>query len=66
MLTGSTTLTPYDPMTLFDDTEKTSAVYGRAKFGFDAWGVPVSGVAGVRLVRTEQTLRGNSGTSRPT
>ena len=60
MLTGSTALTPYDPMTLFDDTEKTSALYGRAKFGFDAWGVPVSGVAGLRVVRTEQTLRGNS------
>ena len=60
MLTGSTALTPYDPMTLFDDTEKTSAIYGRAKFGFDALGVPVSGVAGVRVVRTEQTLRGNS------
>ena len=40
MLTGSTALTPYDPMTLFDDTEKTSAIYGRAKFGFDALGVP--------------------------
>ncbi len=60
MLTGSTALTPYDPPSLFDDTEKTSALYGRAKFGFDAWGVPVSGVAGLRVVRTEQTLRGNS------
>jgi len=60
MLTGSTALTPYDPMTLFNDTEKTSSIYGRLKFGFDAMGVPISGVAGVRWVRTEQTLRGNS------
>ena len=60
MLTGSNALTAYDPMTLFNDTEKTSSVYGRAKFGFDAYGIPFSGVAGVRVVRTSQTLRGNS------
>ncbi|MEH0166648.1 TonB-dependent receptor [Paucibacter sp. JuS9] len=60
MLTGSTALTAYDPMTLFDDEEKTSAVYGKTKFGFNAGGVPVSGVAGLRLVRTQQHLMGNS------
>jgi iron complex outermembrane recepter protein len=60
MLTGSTALTPYDPMTLFDDTEKTEAIYGKTKFGMKVAGVPVSGVAGVRLVNTKQHLFGNS------
>jgi TonB-dependent receptor len=60
MLTGSTALTAYDPMTLFDDKETTSAVYGRTKFGFNAFGTPITGVAGLRLVRTEQHLNGNS------
>ncbi|MBT9493193.1 MAG: TonB-dependent receptor [Paucibacter sp.] len=60
MLTGSTALTAFDPMTLFNDTEKTSAAYGRTKFGFKAFGLPITGVAGVRVVRTEQQLSGNS------
>jgi len=60
LLTGSTALTAYDPMTLFDDTETTKALYGRTKFGFDAAGVPVTGVFGLRVVQTEQQLMGNS------
>ena len=60
LLTGSTALTAYDPMTLFDDKETTTAAYGRTKFGFNAGGVPVSGVAGLRVVRTSQHLMGNS------
>ena len=57
---GNGALTPYDPMTLFDDSETTQAVYGRTKFGFDAAGVPVSGVFGLRVVTTKQSLMGNS------
>lgn len=60
LLTGSSALTAYDPMTRFDDTETTSAAYGRLKFGFDAFGKPVSGVFGLRAVRTKQDLQGNS------
>ena len=60
MLTGSTELTPYDPMTLFDDSEKTGALYGKTKFGTKVAGVPLSGVAGVRVVRTQQSLFGYS------
>ena len=60
LLTGSTALTAYDPMTLFDDSETTQALYGRTKFGFKAWDIPISGVAGLRVVRTEQHLKGNS------
>lgn len=57
---GNGALTPYDPMTLFDDEETTKAVFGRVKFGFDAGSVPVSGVFGVRVVQTDQALMGNS------
>jgi TonB-dependent receptor len=60
MLTGSTALTPYDPMALFDDVETTKALYGRLKFGLDVGSVPVSGVFGLRVVQTDQELRGNS------
>ncbi|KQV96175.1 TonB-dependent receptor [Pelomonas sp. Root1237] len=57
---GNGALTAYDPMTLFDDSETTQAIYGRTKFGFNAGGVPVTGVFGLRVVRTEQKLMGNS------
>jgi iron complex outermembrane receptor protein len=60
MLTGSEALTSYDPMTLFDDEETTEALYAKTKFGFNLANIPLTGVAGVRLVRTEQQLKGNS------
>lgn len=60
LITGSEAETPYDPLTYFDDDEKTTAVYGKAKFGFDLGGVPITGTAGLRIVRTDQTLHGNS------
>ena len=59
-LTGSAALTAYDPVSLFDGEEKTGVIYGKSKFGFNVAGLPVSGVAGVRMVRTEQHLVGNS------
>lgn len=59
ILTGSSAAKGVDPLSYFDDVEKTSSIYAKAKFEFDM-GVPVSGVLGARFVRTEQTLRGNS------
>jgi len=60
LITGSSAETPYDPLTFFDINERTQAAYGRAKFGFDLGGVDITGVAGLRVVRTEQKLNGNS------
>ncbi|WEF33908.1 TonB-dependent receptor [Pseudoduganella chitinolytica] len=58
--TGSTTPNPEDPLSYYADIEKTQALYGKADIAFDAWSVPVDGSVGVRAVRTEQDLRGNS------
>ncbi|MEJ7806719.1 MAG: TonB-dependent receptor, partial [Telluria sp.] len=59
ILTGSSDAKGIDPLSYFDDVEKTSAMYAKTKFAFHM-GVPISGVLGARFVRTEQTLRGNS------
>lgn len=48
-----------DPGMYFSDVEKTYAGYVQAKIGGDMGATPWSGVVGLRLVRTEQTLGGN-------
>jgi iron complex outermembrane receptor protein len=57
---GDASPRPDDPLSYFADRERTSAAYGKLKFGFDLGGFPVDGVAGVRLVRTKQTISGYS------
>ncbi|WP_426105421.1 TonB-dependent receptor [Massilia sp. TSP1-1-2] len=59
ILTGSSAALGADPLSYYDDVEKTSAIYLKTKFKFQA-GVPISGVLSSRLVRTEQVLSGNS------
>lgn len=49
-----------DPGMFFSDVEKTFAGYVQSKIGGDLGSVPWSGVVGLRLVRTEQTLGGNN------
>jgi iron complex outermembrane receptor protein len=49
-----------DPGMYFSDVEKTYAGYVQSKIGGDLGSTPWSGVVGLRLVRTEQTLGGNS------
>jgi TonB-dependent receptor len=49
-----------DPGMFFSDIEKTYAGYVQSKIGGDVGSVPWSGVVGLRLVRTEQTLGGNN------
>jgi TonB-dependent receptor len=49
-----------DPGMFFSDVEKTYAGYVQTKIGGDLGSVPWSGVVGLRLVRTEQTLGGNN------
>jgi TonB-dependent receptor len=51
---------PDDPLSYYTDRETTSALYGKARIGFDAFGVPIDGTLGVRVVRTKQQITGNS------
>lgn len=60
ILTGNTAITLNDPLSYFSDVEKTSAIYGKVNFGFNFGGFPISGVAGARIVQTDQNLKGNS------
>ena len=48
-----------DPGSFFSDNEVTKALYIKAKMGGEIGSVPWSGVFGVRVVQTEQTLGGN-------
>jgi TonB-dependent receptor len=49
-----------DPGMFFSDVEKTLAGYVQTKIGGDLGAIPWSGVVGLRLVRTDQTLGGNN------
>lgn len=49
-----------DPGSFFSDVEKNFALYGKAKIGFDLGAIPVDGVLGVRVVKTESDLVGKS------
>jgi len=59
-VTGTTTPIGWDPSTYIEDLEKTYAWYGKAKFGSRLGNVPVDAVFGLRIVRTEENLIGNS------
>jgi TonB-dependent receptor len=59
-VTGSPVGRPDDPLSFYSDRETTTALYGKAKFGFDAMAIPVDGNFGVRVVRTNQKINGNS------
>lgn len=48
-----------DPGTFFSDEEITTALYLETEFGGEWGALPWSAAAGVRVVRTEQTLGGN-------
>ncbi|MFS2026435.1 TonB-dependent receptor [Massilia sp. CT11-137] len=51
---------PDDPLSFYTDRETSQAIYGKAKLGFDAFGVPIDATAGVRVVNTKQSVNGNS------
>jgi len=51
---------PDDPLSYYTFRETTNALYGKAKIGFDAFGIPVDGTVGLRVVRTRQDINGNS------
>lgn len=59
-VTGSAVDKPDDPLSYYSDRETTTALYGKAKVGTDVAGIPVDGSVGVRVVRTNQKINGNS------
>lgn len=59
-VTGSAAAKPLDPGSLFKDTEKSVAVYGKAKIATELGGIPIDGVLGVRVIKTDEDLEGNN------
>ncbi|HEU4816977.1 TonB-dependent receptor [Janthinobacterium sp.] len=59
-VTGSSAARAMDPGSFFKDTEKTYSIYTKAKVAFKLGAYPVDGTVGVRVVRTEQSLQGNT------
>ncbi|MDQ8205006.1 TonB-dependent receptor [Pelagicoccus sp. SDUM812003] len=51
-------LAPFNPAVAFDDTETTYAAYVQAGYGMDLGEMPLDGQIGVRVVKTELSLRG--------
>ncbi|HEX2099131.1 MAG TPA: TonB-dependent receptor, partial [Candidatus Synoicihabitans sp.] len=49
----------FDPTQSFTDTEKTYAAYAQARYETEVGGLPLDGLFGVRIVKTEQELEGN-------
>ncbi|EQB14808.1 TonB-dependent receptor [Novosphingobium lindaniclasticum] len=48
----------FDPINAFDGKENSFAAYGQFKYGFELGGVPIDGVAGVRVVNTWLSIDG--------
>jgi len=59
-VTGSSAARGIDPGSYFEDVEKNYALYTKAKVGFDVGGIPVDGVLGVRVTKTDAELVGKS------
>lgn len=60
MFNGTGAMTEEDKLSRFHNEEDTYAVYAKAKFGFEAGGIPFDGTAGVRVVHTKASLNGYS------
>jgi iron complex outermembrane receptor protein len=59
-VTGNSAAKAIDPASFFQDKERNYAFYGKAKIGFDMGAIPVDGVLGVRVSKTDEDLTGNS------
>ncbi|MYM94093.1 TonB-dependent receptor [Duganella vulcania] len=59
-VTGNAAAKALDPASFFQDKEKNLAFYGKAKIGFDMAGIPVDGVFGVRVTKTDEDLLANN------
>jgi TonB-dependent receptor len=49
-----------DPGSFFKETEKNYAIYLKSRVGFEAGTIPVDGVVGVRVTKTDSDLTGKS------
>lgn len=54
-------LDPFNPAVAFDDTETTYAAYAQVDYGVDVGDMPLDGQIGVRVVKTDLSLRGYDG-----
>ncbi|EEF23325.1 conserved hypothetical protein [Ricinus communis] len=59
-VTGSSTGKALDPGSFFADEEKNYALYGKAHVGWESAGIPIDGVLGMRITKTDSDLLGNS------
>jgi len=55
-----------NPAGINEQSEKTKAMFGQLRFGFDDWKYPVDGNVGVRYVKTEMEARGFTNFTPPT
>lgn len=60
MFNGTGAATGEDQLSNYSNQEDTYAMYGKAKYGFVAGGIPVQGTLGLRVVQTKSKLHGNS------
>lgn len=59
-VTGNPAAKGIDPGSFFKDVEKNYSMYVSGKLGFDMGAVPIDGVLGVRVTRTDSDLIGKS------
>ncbi|MES2325628.1 MAG: TonB-dependent receptor [Pseudomonadota bacterium] len=59
-VTGTSAPRGIDPGSFFSDEERNIAFYGKAKVGFSLGSIPVDGVLGVRVSKTDADLVGKS------
>ncbi|TFW22788.1 TonB-dependent receptor [Duganella callida] len=59
-VTGSSVAKALDPGSFFEDQEKNYALYGKAHVGWETAGIPIDGVLGMRVTKTDSDLLGNS------
>ncbi|QJD93765.1 TonB-dependent receptor [Duganella dendranthematis] len=59
-VTGTSAARAMDPGSYFADEEKNYALYGKAHIGWDTAGIPIDGVLGMRVTKTDSDLLGNS------
>jgi TonB-dependent receptor len=59
-VTGNAAAKAIDPASFFQDKERNYAFYGKTRIGFDVGSLPVDGVIGVRVTKTDEDLLANN------
>jgi iron complex outermembrane receptor protein len=62
-VTGTSAAKALDPGSYFADEEKNYALYGKAHVGWDLGSVPIDGVLGMRITKTDTDLLGMIGST---